>query len=333
MDGSLAAMRGEPLGIIGVWGDTDDAAQRQHGVAAALAGWDGAVSVAVGALVAGETWAQAADGAFEERWRDAARTLAAARAGKGPTFVQIAHEMNGDWMPWSVTSSTVDAFKAGWRRYAAILRVEFPAARIVFTANAGTASDIGIPAMWPGDDVVDVYGVDVYTGWVPLDSRADWDAHLMDIERGDSPRGIGAHQGFAAAHGVPLAFPEWGLRADDPSGSDHPGFIANMHAFMAAHAAAPGADPAGRVIYDVYFNVDHGGDARWRIDNTTANPRSAAAYAALTWGSSSSDSGSDTTTTTPEDPPPQPCPTVVPTPSASPPAPTSPAASPTPWGS
>ncbi len=102
---------------------------------------------------------------------------------------------------------------------------------------------------------------------------------------------------------------------------------------MAAHAAAPGADPAGRVIYDVYFNVDHGGDARWRIDNTTANPRSAAAYAALTWGSSSSGSRGDTTAT-PDNPPPQPCPTVVPTPSASPPAPTptSPAASPSPWG-
>ena len=101
----------------------------------------------------------------------------------------------------------MEAFKAGWRRYAAILRAEFPAARIVFTANAGTASDIGIPAMWPGDDVVDVYGVDLYTGWVPLDSRADWDAHLMDTERGDSPRGIGAHQrvrgGARGAVGVP----------------------------------------------------------------------------------------------------------------------------------
>ncbi|MFZ0159841.1 MAG: glycosyl hydrolase, partial [Kineosporiaceae bacterium] len=281
---------------------------------AALAGWDGAVSVAVGALVAGETWAQAADGAFVARWTDAVRTLAAARAGKGPTFIQIAHEMNGDWMAWSVTSSTLEAFRAGWRRYAAIIRAEFPAARLVFTANAGTASDIGIPAMWPGDDVVDVYGVDLYTGWAPLDSRADWEDHFLDTELGDSPRGLGAHQAFAQAHGKPLAFPEWGLRADDPSGSNHPDFITNMHTFMSTHAAAPGVDPAGRVIYDVYFNVEHDGDPRWRIDNTAANPRSAAAYAALTWGTAS-----DTTTTTaPPDPPPLTCPPAVPTTSASP---------------
>ncbi len=46
----------------------------------------------------GDLWAQAvADGAFEERWSDATRTLATAPA---PTFVQIAHEMNGDWMSW-----------------------------------------------------------------------------------------------------------------------------------------------------------------------------------------------------------------------------------------
>ncbi len=223
MDGSLAAMRGEPLGIIGTWGDTDDAAQRLHGVAAALAGWDGAVSVAVGALVAGETWAQAADGAFEERWSDATRTLATARAGKGPTFVQIAHEMNGDWMPWSVTSSTVDAFQAGWRRYAAILRAEFPAARIVFTANAGTASDIGIPAMWPGDDVVDVYGVDLYTGWVPLDSRADWDAHLMDTERGDSPRGNRRPPGVRGSARQTVGVPGVGITGRRPVRVGPPG--------------------------------------------------------------------------------------------------------------
>jgi len=328
LDGSLAAMRGEPLGIIGTWGDTDDNAQRQHAVAPALAGWDGAVSVAVGALVAGETWAQAADGAFEARWRDAVRALAAARAGKGLTFIQIAHEMNGDWMAWSVTSSNFEAFKAAWRRYAAIIRAEFPAARIVFTANAGTASDIGIPAMWPGDDVVDVYGVDLYTGWAPLDSRADWEAHFLDAELGDSPRGLGAHQAFARAHGKPLAFPEWGLRADDPSGSDHPDFIANMHTFMSTHAAAPGVDPAGRVIFDVYFNVEHDGDARWRIDNAAANPRSAAAYAVLTWGT-----GSDTSAVVP-DLPTLPCPTAEPTPLAlpGPSRPTPAAASPSPGG-
>ena len=54
---------------------------------------------------------------------------------------------------------------------------------------------------------------------------------------------------FAAAHGKPMAFPEWGLlvRSDGHGGGDNPYFIQKMHDFF--------MDPANNVVFHAYTNT------------------------------------------------------------------------------
>jgi hypothetical protein len=279
-DGSFASWRGRPLQVIAVWGDTSAEEQARISMLDEYASFSGDVDVAVGALVQGETWTQAARGAFMDRWTRTVRTIKAKRAhATGTTYIRPAHEMNGDWMPWSVNAANVTAFKQAWRLYVGIIEREFPAARVVFSPNNGTHSDIGIPQMWPGDDVVDVIGIDFYDGWPAFNDRATWNREYGVVEKGDSPKGLGAWVTFAKRHGKPLAFPEWGLQT-----GDRPFFIRAMHAFFLAHAADP-AKPgiAGRVLYDIYFNIPHDGNTAFKIF-AGSNPASATTYRSLTWG-------------------------------------------------
>jgi len=283
-DGSLGTWRGSPIQIAGTFSDTTADVQTNLDSLGEYAGYTGDLDIAVGGLAEGsdETWAEAAKGAYVPRWTQAMQKLKSARSGaSGTTYVRFAHELNGNWFSWKVDSSNVEDFKTAWRLFHDVLKQEFPEAKLVFCANSGNHADIGVPAMWPGDDVVDVVGVDFYAGWQPSDPNG-WQQHLNDTEPGNSPRGIGAWLAFAKEHGEPISFPEWGL--DPGNGSlDDAAFIQSMHDFMAANAATPGADNAGKVLYDLYFNCKHGGDTRWLI-NDPANPKAGETYRSLQWG-------------------------------------------------
>jgi beta-mannanase len=80
---------------------------------------------------------------------------------------------------------------------------------------AATDSEKG----YPGDDVVDVVGVDCYDDNSGID-------HLINGEYG-----MNQWAQFAAAHGKPIALPEWGLM----SGGDNPDYIQGMYDFMVSH--------------------------------------------------------------------------------------------------
>ena len=294
--GWYAGSSGDPVtgsdAIRGTWSDTEDAVQRSLSSLQALQGWDGAVDIAVGGTVlgSGESYAQAAAGAFDDRWRSAAAALAAARGGaSGPTFVRPWHEFNGDWYPeWQVNAATVSDYQAAFARYAAILRAAMPHVVIVWSPNDGTHQDYPVVDMYPGDDVVDVIGVDSYD-W----TRPDWDATQVAayLHRGSAadPSGLESWRQFALEHGKPLALPEWGLCPRDECGRDHPAYITAMHTWLTDHANTttwplgghiPG-EAAGTVLYSVYFNTVHDGDAGFTLP---ANPNAAAAFAARTWG-------------------------------------------------
>jgi Glycosyl hydrolase family 26 len=275
-DGSFGTWRGKPLGVVGVWCDTTAEAQTNLDAVAAYNNYDGDLDVAVGALVTGETWQQAAAGDFVGRWTTAMQNLRAMRQGKGTTYIRIAHEMNADWMPWGVSTANMAAYKAGYRLYASIVRKVFPQARLTWSPNGGNHSNATIEQLYPGDDVVDVIGPDIYDGWPDVTDAATWNAASMMWTDPSSPRGLGAWQIYAARKGKPIAMPEWGL----PYG-DHPAFIKGVHDTMAAHAAVSGSSRnAGRFVYDVYFNAED----KFKIYNgTLAN--SGAMYKSLVWGS------------------------------------------------
>jgi hypothetical protein len=278
-NGQFAAWRGSPTPIAGTW-NTGAGSEAQWTLTGEYKNWKGDIDNAMGVFTSG-SWAQAARGEYDARWRTALTNMAAARAGKpGVVYIRLAHEMNGDWYEWSVNSRNVKEFKAAWVRFAGLVRTNFPKAKIVFGANCGSNSDIGVPAMWPGDDYVDVVGVDFYDMWPNLPDQATWDARYMARDHGDSPLGIGAWLAFAKAHGKPLALPEWGLNwADDktPGPQDNPFFIQKMNEFFRTNA---GEGP-GQVLYEIYYNIN---DVKAQLHPVASNPKSSERYKSLTWG-------------------------------------------------
>jgi hypothetical protein len=277
-NGSFGTWRGEPLTVAGTWSDTTAQEQTDIYSLDAYRNWNGDIDVAIGALVSGESWAQAAAGACTGRWTQAIRNVRAKRAGRsGTTYIRFAHEMTGDWYPWKVTPGNVTDFKTSWRRFHDLLAREFPQAKLVFSPNDGNASGVSLDQIWPGDDVVDVVGPDSYDGYPDKTNEALWDQAFTSTH--DGPQGLGTWQSFAKAHGKPMAVPEWGLRF-----SDNPFYITKMHEFLASCAPRPGdASLAGRCIYDIYFNIVNGGNSKYVIYGGS-NPNAADTYKSLRWG-------------------------------------------------
>jgi acetyl esterase/lipase len=291
-DGTLAAWRGSPLGATSTWVDTTGEVQRAAGVAD-YRDWQGDLDIAVGgtAVNSDESYAQAASGAFDARWTEAGRNIQAARGNsQGTTYLRPWHEFNGSWYAnWQVTPSNLAAYKQAFARYVGILRAECPRCQIVWSPNDGSSTgSASIADAYPGDDLVDVFGPDTYNadGNPDVVNDATWTTYITQRASDGSPWGIETWRQFAEQHGKPIAIPEWGLK---PVGGDSPEFIKRMNAWMAEHAAKPGdTNLAGKVIYDVYFNVVHGGDAGFTIYGNGANPNSGAAYAGLRWGAQAS---------------------------------------------
>lgn len=240
-----------------------------------LAGWTRALDVSVGAFGAGTTWAQAADGACDETWTTSLTLLARLRAGAtGTTFIRFAHEMNGNWYPWSVAPDQVGDFQRGWQRYRALQQRLFPAAKLVFSLNHNTVGlDADSSVLHPGAGQADVLGVGYYNRYPYLATAADFAGWLPARDRWGGPAGLEAFRGLAAAWGLPLALPEWSLCADG-SGGDAPEFVTALHDWLTAHAGAE----AGQVLYACQFNVSSGFGGAFTLLPVGQLPQASAEY-------------------------------------------------------
>ncbi|HEY6737081.1 MAG TPA: glycosyl hydrolase [Candidatus Saccharimonadia bacterium] len=262
--------RGSPTGIVGTWSDNSAECQATQCALSGYDDWNGAVDAAIGGFYGGESWQSAASGAYDTRFRQALQQIYAHWGSKTIVFIRFAHEFNGDWYDWKVTSGNVDAFKTTWQHVHQMVKEELidkgKNAQLVWSPNDGNHSDATAEQMWPGDQYVDVVGVDSY-GW-------EGDTAAPTAGSIDNPRGIEMWRQFAQKHGKPMSFPEWGT---DPSHTyDEPQYIKDMNTFMTQHA---GSGP-GQIIYDVYFNA-WGAD---KIYPDTSVPNSVSMYKSLKWG-------------------------------------------------
>lgn len=297
-NGEFAAWLGQPLTLASTWADTSDEVQRTLSPLQDEYGdWKGALDIAVGGTIlgTGENYAEAARGAYDDRWRAAAAVLAQKRKGKGATFVRPFHEMNCDWYAnWMVTRENSADYKAAFRRYMGILRSSLPELYVVFSPNYGTCNDLPIDLWYPGDDIVDVVAPDYYNDYQDAanGSVAGWNDESDEYDALGNPQGPEAWRRWAASHGKPLAFPELGLKPAGMGGGDRPEWIKALNAWMTKHANTAtwqiGEDipkaAAGKVLYFAYFNVVHGGDAGFTIFGHGANQDSAPVYRSLKWG-------------------------------------------------
>lgn len=176
------------------------------------------------------TLADLARGAFDAEILHIARGFVA--AGHGNAVMRLGWEFNGPWSPWDAARDPA-GFVAGWRRCVGLMR-GVPGAAFRFDWNPILGrSSIPPDRAWPGDDVVDVIGLDVYNqSWaVP---RPTPEARWRELRT--QPYGLDWHRAFAAARGKPRSFPEWGTgrRPDGSGGGDDPHFIAAMAAWLRA---------------------------------------------------------------------------------------------------
>jgi len=290
--GGFGSFRGEPATFARCWADASTAAMTGLDMMMAykVSNWSGVLDMAIGGPGrAGDSWASAATGSLDGTWRAQCQKINANWWSncKG-VHLSMAHELSGNWYPWSVNSGNVANFKTAWRRFYNIVQEELVAkgknAKVTLCYNFDTTSDISVQQIDPGAAYYNVVGVDFYNMWwggtaaSGLNTQSLWDANLNAMD-GSSPKGIGAWFTYAASIGKPLSIPEWGT---SPQATvEAPLFVTNMRNYLASKAPADPYNPgAGKCAGDAYFNTW----AQCRLYPNTSLPNTAAAYKAAKWG-------------------------------------------------
>ena len=121
--------------------------------------------------------------------------------------IRIDSEFNGSWAAaspfkgWRAVSSPI--WIAGFRRLAKLVREELPDAKIIWNPNIGQNDPF---PYYPGDDVVDLIGPDMYCNPKYYGSSSGcW----RDFLRGANGVNLNAFAKFGSQHGKPIAIPEW----------------------------------------------------------------------------------------------------------------------------
>jgi len=245
----------------------------------------------------GGTLAAGASGSYNEYFRTLAQRLVA--GGQGNATLRIGPEFNGNWFKWTIAVPHGGAdFAAYWRQIVTTMR-SVPGANFKFDwcPNDGSSYVGGQPiqaaSAWPGDAYVDYVGLDVYDqSWGPnrADPAARWNEFLTQTD------GLRWHRDFAAAHGKPMTFPEWGIsnRHDGYGGGDSPYFIGQMYEWIRTN----------NVAYHMYFEYADSNSDYAIFDGKTPNAarRFVELFGASSTGASlqslSGDSAGSGTTTT-----------------------------------
>lgn len=194
--------------------------------------------------VNGTPLSDVAAGQHDGSFRAVARSLAL--FGWRSSVVRLGWEFNGSWMPWAAGADP-KSYVAAYRRVVGLLREASPDFKFDWCSSWGpnaTAPD----SVYPGDDVVDVIGMDVYNRYydaADADPERRWNT-LMTAEHGLNWLTV-----FAERHGKPISIPEWGTGETDQGtgGGDDPLFVTNMAAFLTANGA----------IYSSYWDINAGG--------------------------------------------------------------------------
>jgi Glycosyl hydrolase family 26 len=318
----FGSWRGETSTIYGCWNDHDgDQGNPASCMDAQKAGgYKYDIELASGFLAPGDSMSGAAGGAYEGRWRSYVQGVASRWGTARTVYIRPAHEFNLGNYRWQINNTTdADNFKAAWRRYYNIIKTELKDkgynAKMTLSYNWDShMNGVTIDQVWPGNEYVDVIGIDRYDAYwggssppTCHNTDARWN-EMMNYNNRAGNLSLTGWQQFAREKGKPIAFPEWGLADKATSiNCDNPLWIQNMHDFFSKNA---GTGPA-QVEYEVYFN--YAGYGGWtQLYPSTNSPNAAAKYKSLVWGSG----GAVNPTPTPTPPTPTPPTPTPPTPPA-----------------
>lgn len=294
--GAFATYRGEPVGLLGGWDDTKEAQTAIWTLdVGVMKTWNGPMDIAVGAIYNGESWANAANGSYDSRWRTSLTNMKTKLGTRNPNLVNIrfAHEMNGNWTEWKVPTGQEANFRAALTRYSNIRYEVFGATnapQLVLCPNDGTSSGMAdFRNLFVAKDsqnrkVVDIMCVDTYNSWPNRTDKSAIVAAMSSTGSNGLPVGVEAHRKFAESVGVPFAVGEWGNCASnslcDGGGNESPAYVQAMNEWFRAHAGDPANPKAGDLLYEAYFDLWD----QYRLYPSSKQPNTANAYAALVWG-------------------------------------------------
>ncbi|WP_412077717.1 glycosyl hydrolase [Streptomyces xanthophaeus] len=146
-----------------------------------------------------------AEGQYDHHFRKLAERLVALNVPD--TVIVLGWEMNGTTYTHRCGPDP-ENWKVYWKRIVRTMRsVPGQEFKFDFAPNRGTDA-IGWTRCYPGDDVVDIIGMDSY----------DQAPGRTFDDQITQPYGLQAHVDFAKAHGKQISYPEWGLfrRGDNP---------------------------------------------------------------------------------------------------------------------
>lgn len=203
-----------------------------------------------------------ARGEYNEYFVSLAESLVA--GGRPDALIRLGWEFNLEGSNWRTDDPEV--FREFWRQTVDALR-SVNGQRFQFIWNPGRSGVDAVP-YYPGDDVVDYIGIDVYDatgapGTYPYPLFCDEACKLErqitawndEIYGGET--GLAYYSRFARERGKQVMIPEWGLweRDDGNSGGENLYFLRQMYNFL--------YEPANNVVMHAYFEWDAGqGDHR-----------------------------------------------------------------------
>ncbi|AGZ44729.1 glycoside hydrolase family 26 protein [Actinoplanes friuliensis] len=235
--------------------------------------FEGMLVVSQGLVPIGATadLAACAAGDHDQDWKNFGSLMT--RYGRGDSVVRLGWEFNETTSPWRADDPAV--WIACYRRAATNIRATNPEVLLDWTINAhgtpaGTCGGVSTNC-YPGDDYVDIIGIDNYDHYPWSSSKAVFDKAATD------PEGLTWLHDFARDHDKLFSVGEWGVVPTGDAGQENQYFVQWMHDWFAAHAST--------LAYEAYFSDCGEGGVQSSLYRTDAaclkNPKSAAQYRAL----------------------------------------------------
>jgi hypothetical protein len=184
--------------------------------------------------VKGTPLSDVASGLHDAEFEAAAKAISLSQP---KAIIRIGWEMNSVSMAWFAKDQEND-YIAAFRRVVGIFRRYSPDFKYDWCPGWG-AQDTPADAAYPGDDVVDYIGLDVYDFKFDGTVEQRWNTYYLN-----AAFGLQWQRDFAARHGKRMSYPEWGVG----NFGDNPFFVQQMHDWFVRNA--------DNIAYAAYFDVD-----------------------------------------------------------------------------
>ncbi len=188
-------------------------------------------------IIHGTTFADCYNGTYDSSYTIFAQTVLSADP---EAVIRTGHEMNGNWYDWSMDgpAGTAAEFAKCYAHIATVMRAVSPKFKMDWNPGAGMWAGMDSVRAYPGDEFVDIIGLDQYedSQWTKGTPDERWNQFLDD-----AGRGLTFWADFAKTHKKMLAFDEWASNYDDGTHIQH------MAEWMKAN---------GNVHHQMYWNSE-----------------------------------------------------------------------------